>query len=568
MRKLWIAVWLPTLYAQVVPGRYIVELAARPAAGRLAVRSEQERISPLLESAGARIRARLETVANAIVVEIGDADAARLRGMAGVSRVHPVRMVKPDLDRALPLHHVPAAWAEIGGIANAGAGVKIAIVDSGIDQSHPGFQDPSLAMPPGFPLANQKQDLAYTNNKVIVARNYVALSTPRDGFGHGTAVAMEAAGAANSGPLGAIAGVAPKAWLGSYKVYQDDSPFGEDTVLAAIEDAVKDGMDVINLSLGVSLAGPLEDDVLVAAVERASALGVVVVVAAGNYGSTPDTIASPATAPSAIAVGASYNDRAFAPGLVQLNGASYYAIPASNGSTPAAPVSARIADVSGLDPTGQACAPLPPNSLTGAIAQIVRSPQGGPGCTFAYKLNNAQNAGAVAAIVYMNADSPGLVGMDVLGSTLPAVSVDYAAGTDIRKRLSNNPVASVQFTTSALAQNPDAIAPFSSRGPNVNAGIKPDLMATGLFLYTATQKTNPTSLLYGPTGYLKEADGTSFAAPLVAGAVALLKAARPGLTAAQYRSLLSTARLPSAGARAVNRRAPERWMCWRRCAIP
>src|SRR5262249_3800741 len=192
------------------------------------------------------VLASFETVLNAVVVAMPDAQASRLAVISGVARVHPVRLVKPYLDHALTLHKVPDAWAAIGGPSNAGAGVKIAIIDSGIAQDHPAFQVSSLPVPAGFPLANSPRDLAYTNNKVIVARNYVALSTPQDAFGHGTAVAMEAAGGTANGPLGAITGVAPRAWLGNYKVYQNEDPFGEDTVLRAIEDAVNDGMDVIN----------------------------------------------------------------------------------------------------------------------------------------------------------------------------------------------------------------------------------------------------------------------------------------------------------------------------------
>jgi subtilisin family serine protease len=549
MRLLRLALWVPVLSAQVVPGRYIVELRTPPAR-RVEARAEQATVRPQVERLGAHVVASLNTVANALVVEVPTAGAARLAArlasiIPGISRVHPVRLVRPYLDHALVLHKVPDAWTTIGGIANAGAGIKIAIIDSGIAQDHPGFQDDSLPVPTGFPLANQMKDLAYTNHKVIVARNYVPLATPQDAFGHGTAVAMEAAGVTNTGPLGVITGVAPKAWLGSYKVYQNDEPFGEDTVLQAIEDAVNDGMDVINLSLGVTLAGRISDDVLVAAVERAAAMGVVVCVAAGNAGDAPNTIASPATAPSAIAVGASSNDRMFAPGLVRLGGlSSYYAIPAY-GRIWTATITAPVADVAALDGTGEACAALAPNSLAGRIALIARSPQV-TACPFAIKLNNAQNAGAVAAVVYMNPDSPSLVAMNVGTSALPAVSIDLASAADIRKQISAgaSPQLTIQFTTSALSQNPNLLAPFSSRGPNVDLGIKPDLAATGLFVYTATQKTNQLSILYGATGYLKEADGTSFATPLVSGAAAVIKAARPGLTAAQYRSLLVNSAAP------------------------
>jgi minor extracellular serine protease Vpr len=281
MRLAWIAVWVPTLCAQVAPHRYIVELEGRPAAisavsrqalesPRRAVRAEQARLRPQLEWTGARVIAGVETVANALIVEMSPDQAARVSSLAGVARLHLVRLARPYLDHALALHKLPEAWAALGGPVNAGAGIKIAIIDSGIAQDHPAFQGTSLPLPPGFPLANQTRDLAYTNNKVIVARNYVTLGTPQDSFGHGTAVAMEAAGAAAAGPLGTITGVAPRAWLGNYKVYQNEDPFGEDTVLRAIDDAVNDGMDVINLSLGVALAQRLSEDILVAAVERAA----------------------------------------------------------------------------------------------------------------------------------------------------------------------------------------------------------------------------------------------------------------------------------------------------------
>src|SRR5205085_6299870 len=131
----------------------------------------------------------------------------------GVSYVVPVAKARPTLDRAVGLMNVPGAWSALGGASQAGAGMKIGIIDSGIDQNHPGFQDATLTPPPGFP----KGDTAYTNTKVIVARSYVQQDlapgfaafpdqtdpasfsqpddcTPRDRIGHGTAIAMIAAG--------------------------------------------------------------------------------------------------------------------------------------------------------------------------------------------------------------------------------------------------------------------------------------------------------------------------------------------------------------------------------------
>ena len=155
-------------------------------------------------------------------------------------------------------------------------------------------------MPDGFPHVNADSDMAYTSNKVIVARSYASLFAARDPdpsasdhSGHGTATSMAAAGVTNAGPLATIAGVAPKAWLGSYKVFGSpgvNDGATESAVLKALDDAVSDGMDVINLSLGSDLTPLPANDPEVAAVERASALGVIVVVASGNNGPDPATV--------------------------------------------------------------------------------------------------------------------------------------------------------------------------------------------------------------------------------------------------------------------------------------
>jgi subtilisin family serine protease len=554
MIRIWPMFWVPVLAAQVVPGKYIVELTGEPAAAiaarqqggrreaallaRPLVQAEQARLRPQLQSLGARVVASVDIVANALIVEIPDADAPRLARQPGVARVSPVYLMHARLDRALPLLGVPDAWLFPGNVSNAGAGIKIGIIDSGITPGHPGFQDPSLTVPPHYPLTSQPSDLAFTNNKIIVARTYIAGSNARDTLGHGTAVAMCAAGVQNAAPLATITGVAPKAWLGIYKV-NDDLVFDGSLILLALDDAVADGMDVVNISSGIGLSNPVESDPAVAAIERASSLGVLVVLAAGNSGPSSNTVESPASAPSAIAVGATENDRVFASAaILAAAGPTYYA-QLANGPRPASPITAPVADVAALDGSGEACRPLPPGSLTGTIALVLRSPRLPAPCTFEMKLGNVQNAGAVAAIVYMNPDSPTLITMDVGAATLPAVSIDNDSGLNIRKQTQANAATAftIQFSTVPVPVLPNLVSSFSSRGPNVDLRVKPDLVATGNELYTATQKVNVDSVLYDPSGYLLNAPGTSFAAPLVAGAMAVIKAAHPGLTSAQYRSL-------------------------------
>jgi subtilisin family serine protease len=382
---------------------------------------------------------------------------------------------------------------------------------------------------------------SFTNNKVIVARNYSMEATPEDRYGHGTAVAMAAAGVPNQGTQALISGAAPKAYLGNYKVAGAEGSAADSRILRAFDDAVKDGMDIINLSYGEATASRPADDIIVDAVERASAAGVLVVLAAGNEGPNPNTISSPATAPSAISVGASSSDRAFATSVAVEGASPYLGVPGS-GPNSVEPITAPLRDVAGLDPDGMACGTLPEGSLTGRIALILRGV-----CYFEEKLNSAQRAGAVAAVIYTDAARPAAdFTMSVGEANLPAMLLSYEDGVDLKKRVAENPdlLATLNFRPAPFPINPRRVASFSSRGPNADWGVKPDLVAVGTWLHLATQKSNPDEeTMFDPSGYITE-NGTSFSAPVVAGAAAVLKAARPGLTVPQYRSLLINGAAP------------------------
>jgi len=551
------------LAAQPVPDLFIVELAGEPLATftaavkgrreaaadrRARIQAEQQSVREALAQVNAEVLGAMDTVANALIVRIADAQADQLRSIPAVARVHRVYEVKLYLDHALPLMAVPDGWLRIGGMEQAGLGVKIGIIDTGIDQEHPAFQDSSLPVPPGYPMAGKAADLAFTNNKIIVGRTYEDLlgaggdANPRDAMGHGTAVAMAAAGVPTQAPLALITGVAPKAYLGNYKVFAGDrETTRSDVILKAIDDAVADGMNVINLSVGSPLAPRPADSISAQAVERAAAAGVIVVTAAGNEGPDPNTINSYATAASAIGVGASWNDRSFAPGSVTLEGVLPYAARPAAGLSRSEPITAPLLDVSQLDQDGLACNSFPEGSLSGRIAFILRGT-----CLFEDKLNNAQQAGAVAAVLYTHAQNPELdFSWSAGAATLPATMLSYADGLDVKKRLAGNSElsATLNFTTAALPVNSNRVASFSSRGPNPDDAIKPDLLGVGTYIYTATQRGNAFGEMYDESGFTTES-GTSFAAPLVAGAAAVLKAARPGLTNAQYRSLLINSASP------------------------
>ncbi len=289
---------------------YLRELAAEQAA--LA-----RRIVAAIPSA--RIRWRYRVVLDGLAVSLPTKSLRTLRRIRGVASVYPssrYTVSRAALDTSPELIGADQLWG-LPSLTTAGNGIKIGIVDDGVDQSHTFFDPSGYTYPPGFP----KGDLAYTTPKVIVARAFAPASAgwkyARQPFDpvysdHGTHVAGIAAG--NYGAVGAgrgpLSGVAPKAYIGNYKALTVPTrEFGLDgntpELAAAVEAAVRDGMDVINLSLGEPEITPARD-VLVAAIEGAAKAGVVPVVAAGNdfdaFGR--GSISSPGSAPDAITVAA------------------------------------------------------------------------------------------------------------------------------------------------------------------------------------------------------------------------------------------------------------------------
>jgi subtilisin family serine protease len=226
----------------------------------------------------------------------------------------PAGSYEPQLASSPQQIGAPALWGET--LDTAGQGAKIGIIDSGIDPSHPFFDPAGYTMPAGFPKGQQR----FTSAKVIVARVFAPkgstassarVAFSEDDSSHGTHVAGIAAGNANTNAGGSrISGVAPRAYLGNYKVFvQTNSGLSPNAnspaIVAAIEAAVSDGMDVINFSGGEPEIEPSRD-IVALAFDAAAAAGVVPVVAAGNDYSDvgAGSVSSPANSARAIAVGA------------------------------------------------------------------------------------------------------------------------------------------------------------------------------------------------------------------------------------------------------------------------
>ena len=554
--SLCVFLWTSIAVSQVIPGRYVVELSTEPIgaevrAGNRAtlavhhsrIATEQARVRRMIEQQNGVVVSATENIMNGLIVRIPDDQVQTLSSIPGVQKVYQVHEAHALLDHALPLIHAPEAWARIGGVDHAGAGIKIGILDTGISPDHPAFKDPSLKMPAGYPLASSPANLKLTTTKIIVARSYEDVyqektaDSAQDRFGHGTGVASCAAGVLNKGPLATFSGVAPKAWIGGYKiVQQNQGSASTDVIVKAMDDALADGMDVVNLSFGSSF--PATPDTLeFVAVDRLTRFGVVFVTSAGNSGPGLDTIGNFAGIPSAIGVGASENSRFFA-NAVSAAGTTYVAL-RGTGPRPSGPVSGAVLDVTSADPTGLLCSALPSGGAAGKIVLILRGT-----CTFEAKVNNAASGGAIGAIIYAAASSPGLITPSVGAATLPTVFLANADGAALKATVAKTPatVVTLNFDDQPFPTPSNLLASFSSRGPNIDefittATVKPDVTAPGDNIYMAAESVDPTGGLYSADGYLVAA-GTSFSSPLTAGAVAVLRGAHPGLTVDQYRSLI------------------------------
>jgi subtilisin family serine protease len=297
-------------------------LRARRSPGYLrALEAGQARLVRRISAAipSAKVRWRYRYVLDALAVVAPRAQVDRLAGLPGVARVYPSVEYHSLLDQSVPLIKAPALWGPT--LATAGQGIKIGIIDDGVDQAHPFFSPAGFTMPGGFPKGNT----AFTTAKVIVARAFPPpgetwkyASRPFDPVNseHATHVAGIAAGdyATTQRSGRPVSGVAPRAYIGNYKVLTVPTPEvglngNSPEIVKGIDAAVADGMNVINLSLGEPEIDP-DRDLVVKAINAAADAGVVPAIAAGNdfdsfgYGS----ISSPGDAANAITAAAVTKD--------------------------------------------------------------------------------------------------------------------------------------------------------------------------------------------------------------------------------------------------------------------
>ncbi len=446
---------------------------------------------------------------NGFAIRLNGASAGTFWGGPGVRIVAFSTLVKPTMTVSTGLIDADDVWPSAGGRANAGSGVKIGIIDTGIDESHPAF-----GCKASIPHKVFASGVAFDPTNVIV-------------FDHGTHVSGTAAGcviAPNPPVAGTFSGVAPGADLFDYNVFPGfgagfvafgGSAFSHD-IIAALEEAISDGMDVLNMSLGGGVSGPR--DLLAEAVDTTVDAGLVVAVAAGNAGPGDSTVSSPGNAPNALTVGASTNPH-FVGIPVTVGGSTFGAALGDFANF----VPAVTADYTATSPANGCSSISTP--LAGKIALIVRG-----ACTFTTKIRNAQAAGAVGVLIRNNvAGDPIAMGHDGTSPfpTIPAAMVSIADGL----AMGSSGTATVDGTSPAefITANADIIAGFSGRGPTPFTFLaKPDVTAPGVNVYS--------SVFNGEFAFFQ---GTSMATPHVAGSAALLLDLHPGWSPADVKSALA-----------------------------
>jgi minor extracellular serine protease Vpr len=499
-------------------------------------------------AASARVTSEYDVSLNAVAVQLNGASLATIAAAPMVQSAEYNALYHPTLSESYKIINASDAWTAAGGRANAGAGIKIGDIDTGIDNNHPFFDPTGFSYPLGFPKCDAAdsashhadQDCNYVSPKVIVAKVFYnkAHNQGLDAQAiqdHGTHTAGDAAGVTgktavvNGVSIDDMSGIAPGAWLGNYNVFPGDvvDARSED-ILNAVDAAIEDGMDVLNLSLGGSFHG--NNDLLATGLDNAVDAGVIVAVAAGNSGPGASTLESPGRARKVITVGASTNQH-FVGQPFTYPAITGTTIGAAVGDFPALPT----ASYDLFDTHSTSCTSVDP----GASEKLAIVDRGG--CTFSTKVRNAIAAGAVGVVVINNvAGDPTAMAKDGLGGDdLPAVMIGKNEGAALRTSGATTASAVETFQEFITPANKDILAGFSSQGPTaVDFAVKPDLTSVGVnVLSSITCVGKPETCPGDGTGWAFFS-GTSMSTPHIAGSAAVLLQLHNDWSPAQVKSAL------------------------------
>jgi subtilisin family serine protease len=507
---------------------------------------KQDAVAAQVKALGGVETSRVSKVHNAVVFSVKASTLPQIARIAGVAAVRPVGTYTLSLTETVP--YIGAQAAQVAGLT--GAGVTVAVLDSGIDYTHKNLGGLGTVAAYNAATANPAVIPAglFPTAKVIGGYDFVGSQWPngnrtedanpideRPAGGHGTHVADIIAGASLDGTH---KGVAPGAKLYAVKVCSNQSSScngeallkGMDWIIDPNGDLdFSDAPDVVNLSLGSSY-GQREDD-LTLAVGAAVRFGIVAVVSAGNSADRPYILGSPSSAPEAISVAQTQVPSSSTFALKVNSPPSIAGVYGNTATLDWAPVGAGFSgDVKTAQQAGGAnnlaCAALPAGSLAGKVALIDRGT-----CNISAKVDFAARAGAVGVLIALIAPGDAVSFSQGDGSVfVPSLVIQQSLGNAIKGKLAETVNVSINAATQVNLVG--SMAGTSSRGPSYSySAIKPEIGAPGASV-SAEYGTGTGGTAFG---------GTSGAAPMVAGSAALLLQKFPLATPPEIKARLMNA---------------------------
>ncbi len=512
-----------------------------------------------LDKLGATATNLHSIVLNGAMVELTAQQALQLSKNPRVQSMEKSQIVTMHTDTAPDSLGLPAVWDDLGGRDKAGSGVVVGVLDSGIWPESASFAPNTTPIPNTFTGECQSGEEFTTkdcNGKIVGARFYLDgygaenvsdedfLST-RDGTGHGTHTASTAVGDhvsevhVGDRAFGDVSGMAPGAKVAAYKVCWQGKEGIASTgcatpdIVQAIEDAVADGVDVINMSLGGGSESPVSFASELAAANAADA-GVFVAASAGNSGPGTSTLDHPSPWLTTVAASThKVNEQALelADGRRFVGASSTDPLPALTGM-----VMARTAAVEPGEDGELAAGLCAPGSLDAAVVsgKLVVCLRGQiPRVDKSLAVRDAGGAGMVMinpAPDSLNADMHYVPSVHLPDEDAEPV-MDYVAGADSPQG-KIVPLGPVESDTKV-----PEVAEFSARGPSTTTGgdiLKPDLSAPGVDVLAAVTPFNHEGRNFDLQS------GTSMSSPIVAGVAALLRQQHPGWSPMMIKSALMT----------------------------
>lgn len=532
------------------------------------LKAQQDQLNGALAGAGAEVVGQMQDAYNGIHVRVAEKNIAQLAALPGVVAVHGVQSFTPDNVNGVPFIGAPTAWQNAG---VTGQGVKVGIIDTGIDYTHADFggpgtvaawkaavatstqaPDPSLVGPTapkvkgGYDFVGDAYNANNPNSKPMPDPN------PLDCFGHGSHTAGTLAGfgvlsdgSTYHGPYNSStisshswsvgAGVAPQADLYVYRVF--GCAGSSEVVDLGINQAIRDGVDVISMSLGSPMGGA--DDPTSVASQNAFNDGIAVIASAGNNGTNAYLVGSPSTDNGVLSVAAIDGSVPQYPGasLALSTGATVKALDANGAALPSGALGVKVL----RNADGSIALGCNPADYAGSAGMVVVTVRGT--CARVARAVYGQKAGAAAVVMVNNAAGyppyEGNITSNPDTGESYTVTIPFLGATpgDAATLNAANGGTVVMSATTVPNNNYKKAASFTSGGPrNPDSAPKPDVMAPGVSVASVGMGTGTNAAVMS---------GTSMACPMTAGIAALVKQLHPTWKGADIKAAIMNTADPS-----------------------